>query len=281
MGGEPRPAVIVTGGAGGMGVATARILGRDHRVVLGDLGQDRLDEAVATLVGEGIEATGRVCDVTDRQSVGDLFASATGVRAVVHTAGLSPQMGSPERIVRINALGTVHVAETALDVAGEGFALVNVASSAGHMLPKVLAPTRVYKLATSDHAAFVDRLTTAASRGPRSGRSGAAYAMSKNFVQWYSARMAEAFGARGARVLSVSPGSFDTEMGRLEDRAGAGALAAGSALRRFGRPEEIAELLAFCASGRPGYLTGVDILCDGGSAARMTLKDKIAMARGA
>ncbi|HWI43166.1 MAG TPA: SDR family oxidoreductase [Nocardioides sp.] len=281
MGEGGRPVAIVTGGAGGMGLATARILGRDHRVVLGDLGRERIDAAVAALAGEGIDATGSVCDVTDRRSVADLFASAPGVRAVVHTAGVSPQMGSPERIVRINALGTVHVVEAALEVAGDGFALVNVASSAGHMLPKLLAPTRAYKLSTSDPAAFTDRLTKAAGRGPRRGRSGAAYAMSKNFVQWYSARMAEAFGARGARILSVSPGSFDTEMGRLEDKAGAGALADNSALGRFGRPEEIAELLAFCASDRPGYLTGVDILCDGGSGARMTLKDKIAMARGA
>jgi NAD(P)-dependent dehydrogenase (short-subunit alcohol dehydrogenase family) len=62
--------------------------------------------------------------------------------------------------------------------------------------------------------------------------------------------------------LSVSPGSFDTEMGRLEssqaDFLGKGALG------RFGRPEEIAELLAFCASERASYLTGVDVLCDGG-----------------
>lgn len=270
---------VVTGGAGGMGLATARILGRDHRVVLGDLDPTRLEAAVASLVAEGIEATSRVCDVTDRASVADLFAAEKGVRAVVHTAGVSPRMGEPERIVRINALGTVHVAEAALELATEGFALVNVASSAGHMLPKALAPRKAYRLALSDPAAMARALTKRAGRGPEARRSGSAYAMSKNFVQWYSARMAEPFGARGARVLSVSPGSFDTEMGRLEKSAGAGALADSSALRRFGRPEEIAELLAFCASDRPGYLTGVDILCDGGSAARMTLRDKLAMAR--
>lgn len=275
-----RPTAVVTGGAGGMGLATARILGRDHRVVLGDLGQERLDAAVATLAAEGIDATGSACDVTDRGSVAVLFAAARGVRAVVHTAGVSPQMGDPERIVRINALGTVHVTEAALEVAGRGFALVNVASTAGHMLPRLLMPTRTYQVALADPAVFTHALVRRASRGPSSIRSGAAYAISKNFVQWYSARMADGFGARGARVLSVSPGSFDTEMGRLEDEAGAGALADHSALRRFGRPDEIAELLAFCASDRPGYLTGVDILCDGGSAARMTWRDKVAMARG-
>jgi NAD(P)-dependent dehydrogenase (short-subunit alcohol dehydrogenase family) len=52
-----------------------------------------------------------------------------------------------------------------------------------------------------------------------------------------------------------------------------------AALKRFGRPEEVAELLAFCASDRAGYLTGVDILCDGGVIGSMTFRDKLAIAR--
>jgi NAD(P)-dependent dehydrogenase (short-subunit alcohol dehydrogenase family) len=92
--------------------------------------------------------------------------------------------------------------------------------------------------------------------------------------------MAAAFGARGARILSVSPGSFDTAMGRLEENSGAGKLTQYAALKRFGKPEEVAELLAFCASGKPGYLTGVDILCDGGTKAGLNLKGMISMARG-
>ena len=87
------------------------------------------------------------------------------------------------------------------------------------------------------------------------------------FVIWYSRQMAARFGAKGARIRSVSPGSFDTAMGRLEKKSGAERLVAYAALKRFGTPEEIAELLAFCASSKPGCLTGVDILCDGGTQA--------------
>jgi hypothetical protein len=53
-----------------------------------------------------------------------------------------------------------------------------------------------------------------------------------------------------------------------------------AALQRYGRPEEIAEVLVFCASERPGYLTGTDILCDCGATAGLTRKDRLAMARG-
>jgi len=79
--------------------------------------------------------------------------------------------------------------------------------------------------------------------------------------------------------VSVSPGSFDTEMGRLEEAKGAGALAEHSALGRFGKVEEIAEVLAFCASDKPGYLTGTDILVDGGPGRKMSAKEMLATLR--
>lgn len=275
---------VITGGAGGMGLATAKILGRDRHVVISDVSQAGLDAALADLTSLGVQATAVACDITDRSSVGALFAKAaeTGtVTSVVHTAGVSPQMGSAEKIVTINALGTIHVTEAALTLAGPGFALVNVASIAGHMLPAFLIPRRTYSLAATDAAQFTRKLTAAASRGPAKMHAGSAYSLSKNFVIWYTRRQAAAFGAKGARVLSVSPGSFDTAMGRLEADSGAGQLVDYAALKRFGTPEEIAELLAFCASDKPGYLTGTDILCDGGTKAGLGLKGMIAMARGA
>ena len=53
-------------------------------------------------------------------------------------------------------------------------------------------------------------------------------------------------------------------MGRLEEVSGSAEMLKKAAMKRFGRPEEIAELLAFCASDKASYLTGVDIVCDGG-----------------
>lgn len=97
--------------------------------------------------------------------------------------------------------------------------------------------------------------------------SGLAYAISKAFVIWYTRSLAVAFGERGARIVSVSPGSFDTAMGKLEKDHGAAELLETAAIKRFGRPEEIAAVLAFCAAEASSYLTGVDILVDGGSRA--------------
>ncbi|WP_298176921.1 hypothetical protein [Saccharomonospora sp.] len=137
---------------------------------------------------------------------------------------MSPQMGSAESIVRINALGTVHLTETFLAFAGQGAALVNVASIAGHLFPRLLVPTRSSRLALTDPATFLGKLTWSTRLAPQAMRPGLAYSLSKNFVIWYSQRRATAFGAKGARILSVSPGSFDTEMGRLEEKSGSGRL---------------------------------------------------------
>jgi len=262
---------VITGGTGGMGLATARILGRDHRIVLADLDQDRIDRAVEELSTEGIDAAGFVCDIADRASVERLFDSAAAgghrVRAVVHTAGISPQMGGPDRIARINGLGTVHVARAFLPRASEGDALVNVASTAGHGFPKALIPFRAFPLADTDPVRF-ERAVVKRSRWlGRKLRSGLAYGISKSFVIWYTRRMAVAFGRVGARIVSVSPGTFDTAMGQLEKDHGASEFLKVAAIKRFGLPQEVAAVLAFCASEGPGYLTGADVLVDGGSRA--------------
>jgi NAD(P)-dependent dehydrogenase (short-subunit alcohol dehydrogenase family) len=263
--------VIITGGAGGMGLATARLLGADHRIVLTDVSGERLDAAVAELAARGIDATAVVADITERASIDRVFAvaeeSGSHVRAVVHTAGISPQMGTAEKVARINGTGTVNVTQAFLARAGEGDVLVNVASVAGHQLPRVLLPIGAFRRAGSHPAAFEKAIVGRARVFGRKLHSGVAYGISKAFVIWYSRQQAAAFGARGARIVSVSPGSFDTAMGRLESDHGAAALLEVSAIRRFGKPEEIAAVLAFAAGEAPGYLTGTDILVDGGTRA--------------
>ncbi len=272
---------VITGGAGGMGLATAKIVGCDHTLVLCDVRQERLTAAAATLKDLGMTPTVINCDVTDRGAVSDLLDTATGLgtlASVIHTAGVSPSMGPADYVMRTNALGTANVNEAFHATAGEGSAIVNVASMAAHMLPAELIPTAQFPLALDDPDAFMEAMMTACNIAPEGARSGIAYALSKSFVRWYSQSQAERFNARGLRIVSVSPGSIDTEMGRLEEQAGAGAMVADAAVPRWGRPEEMAELLAFCASDRAGYLTGTDILNDGGVIASMTERARVAAA---
>jgi NAD(P)-dependent dehydrogenase (short-subunit alcohol dehydrogenase family) len=263
---------VITGGAGGMGLATAKIVGRDHTVVLCDVRQDRLESAAVALTELGMQPRVVNCDVTDRQAVARLFETASSfgtIASVIHTAGVSPSMGEAQFVMRTNAIGTVNVNECFFASAGEGSAIVNVASMAAHMLPDEMIPTARFPLAMKDEAAFMDQMTSVCNVVPEEARSGIAYAVSKSFVRWYSTSQAERFNGRRLRIVSVSPGSVDTEMGRLEEQAGAGAMVADAAVPRWGEAHEMAELLAFCASERAGYLTGTDILNDGGVIASM------------
>ncbi|KWX66401.1 SDR family oxidoreductase [Mycobacterium sp. NAZ190054] len=274
---------LITGGAGGMGTATARLVGKDHEVVLADVRQDRLDAASAELTGLGITVHAVNCDVTGRQGIDTLFEKVSGLgtlASVIHTAGVSPSMGDPEYVMRTNALGTVNVGEAFFATAGEGAAIVNVASMAAHLLPAELIPTATFPLALQDTDAFMAEMLQACAIAPEEARSGLSYALSKSFVRWYSSSQAERFNTRGLRIVSVSPGSIDTEMGRLEEQAGAGAMVTDAAVPRWGKPEEMAALLAFCAGDQAGYLTGTDILSDGGVVASMTERARLAAQTG-
>jgi NAD(P)-dependent dehydrogenase (short-subunit alcohol dehydrogenase family) len=277
------PVSVITGGAGGMGLATAKIVGRDHTLVLCDVRPERLTAATAALDGLGITATAVNCDVTDRSAVGELLRTAGGlgtIASVIHTAGVSPSMGPADYVMRTNAIGTVNVNEEFYAAAGEGSVIVNVASMAAHMLPAELIPTAQFPLAVHEVDAFWDAMMAACEPIPEAARSGYAYALSKSFVRWYSQSQAERFNARGLRIVSISPGSVDTEMGLLEEQAGAGAMVADFAVPRWGKAEEMAELLAFCASTKAGYLTGTDILNDGGVIASMTERARVTAAGG-
>ncbi|BBX19580.1 oxidoreductase [Mycolicibacterium duvalii] len=275
--------IVITGGAGGMGTATAKVVGTDHKVVLADVRTDRLDAAAAELAGLGVDVTAVHCDVTDRAAVADLFDRAAGLgtlSAVIHTAGVSPSMGDAEYVMRTNALGTLYVDEVFHDTAGAGSAVVNVASMAAYLVPEELLPIAQYALALTDESTFLTEMLTACEVVPEDMRSGVAYAVSKAFVRWYSSAQAERFNTRGQRIVSVSPGSIDTEMGRLEEQAGAAAMVTDAAVPRWGTPQEMAELLAFCASSRAGYLTGTDILNDGGVVASMRERARVAAQAG-
>ena len=259
--------VAVITGAGGMGAPTAELLAADHAGGLADDRQDRLDTAVSALAAKGISATAVLCDVTDRKAVEALFATAAGlgtVDAVVHTAGVSPNMGDADYVMRTNALGTLYVNEVFHGSAAEGAAIVNVASMASYLMPDEMLPTQHFDLAFTDEKRFIAELLAVCELAPAELQSGMAYGVSKNFVRWYTTSQTERFTGRGLRIVSVSPGSVDTEMGRLEESSGSGAIVANAAVPRWGTAQEMADLFAFCVSDRAGYLTGTDILNDGG-----------------
>ncbi|MBR2339262.1 MAG: SDR family NAD(P)-dependent oxidoreductase [Clostridia bacterium] len=259
---------VITGGGSGMGLEAAKLMPKDKIIVLAGRTVKKLEGAVEQLKALGFEAYAKACDTSDRESVKELasFAASLGeVKNVINSAGLSPAMADGEKIIRVNALGTVYINQEFSKVMGEGSVIVDVSSNSAYILPSFIIPKKAYALADTDEDKFVNKLLKRSrlAKGDYQ-RSGFAYSLSKNFVVWYAKKCAYEYGKKGIRVVSLSPGLIATDMGNLEAKDG-GMLIPFSCEERMGKPEELGYALATVADERNGYLAGVDVLCDGGS----------------
>lgn len=262
---------VVTGGGSGIGLATAKVMGKTSTVLLVGRTPSKLEGALQELTALGIEVKTFACDVGDRKAVHELaqFAASLGkVKAVIHAAGMSPHMASGESIFRANAIGTIYINEEFSEVMDANSCIIDVSSMSAYMMEADKLPVAVYPLSLKSATEFEAKLVEILGSIPESHRAAMGYIFSKHFVIWYAQQSACLYGGRGIRVLSVSPGTFETPMGDLEGEAAA-KFAIDGALKRVGQPEEIAKLIAFIASDDASYLTGTDILCDGGAIAAM------------
>ena len=260
---------VITGGGSGMGFEAAKFMPKDKIIVVSGRTMSKLEGAVAQLKKLGYDAYAKTCDTSSRESVKELveFALSLGeIKNVINSAGVSPAMkGTPDGILKINALGTVYVNQEFSKVMKPGSVIVDVSSNSAYILPSFIIPKKAYALAETDEDKFVKTLVKRASMAKGEyQRKGFAYSLSKNFVVWYAKKCAFEYGLKGIRVVSLSPGLIATDMGNLEKEDG-GMLIPFSAEERMGKPEELGYALATVADERNGYLAGVDILCDGGS----------------
>lgn len=262
--------VVITGGGSGMGLEAAKYMPKEKIIVLSGRTVAKLEKAVNTLTELGFTAYAHACDTSNRESVRELAAYAASlgtVKNVINAAGLSPNMADGEKILRVNALGTVYVNEEFAKVMGPGSVICDISSNSAYSLPGFLTglAKKSYPLAESDEAAYLKKQLKLANMAKTDyQKSGFAYALSKNFVCWYARKCAFAYGKQGIRVVSLSPGLIATDMGKLEEKEG-GFLIPFTAEERMGRPEELGFAIATVADERNGYLAGVDVLCDGGS----------------
>jgi NAD(P)-dependent dehydrogenase (short-subunit alcohol dehydrogenase family) len=251
---------VVTGGAGGIAHACARRLADRGPVLLADFAPDRLEAAAAALGGDVHTA---VCDVADPESVAALAGAAAELGpfgVLVHTAGLAPPAPhEPRRVLDVNLAGTARVLEAFVELATPGSVAVCIASLAGH---RAFAAEHDELLADPLAPDLYDRLQAA---GATRDDVLATYSVSKRGVILECRRRAAAWGAKGARIVSVSPGLvLDTSIGQAAATIHAGAYVEQSAAKRAGVAADIAGAVAFLTSDDAAYVTGCDLLVDGG-----------------
>jgi NAD(P)-dependent dehydrogenase (short-subunit alcohol dehydrogenase family) len=255
--------VLVVIGVGGMGEAIARRLGSGRKLLIADFNAETLATVRARLELEGHDVTARPIDVADPDDVASLAddAAALGpVRWVAHTAGIG---GIPvERTLAVDLFGVAYVIEEFERVIEPGGAAVVIASMAGHTSPhidpddaKLLSVTPARELPSLD---CVD--------AERIG-AGAAYSYSKRANQLRVQAASVSWGRKGARINSISPGVILTPMGRgALEMAGpiVGEMVAKAPMQRAGTPEDIAAAVEFLLGPNASYVTGTDLLVDGG-----------------
>ena len=258
---------VVTGGGSGIGFAAAKeVAAKRYYVILVGRNKKKLENAVQELQSMGYEAEAFGCDVSDREACFTLAKHAAEcgeVKAVLHIAGMSPHMGSAEKIMQANAMGTVNINDAFFEVIAEGGCVIDTSSTSAYMAPSFIMPKRLYPLSRVNRKLFLEKMMKRVNLFPKKTREGVAYSISKHFTIWYAKQDAARFAEKKARVLSITPGNFETPLGTLEQEEASTYLKF-AAVKRNGRPEEIAPLYVALLDERMGYLTGADILCDGG-----------------
>ena len=259
--------VVIVIGAGSIGVAIARRVSAGKHVLLADLDLENAEAAAEVMADAGFETSTAVVDVSSRESVLALVETASGlgsVTAVVHAAGVSPSQAPPDLILNVDLYGTALVLEEFGRVIAPGGAAVVIASQSGHRLPALTAEEDA-ALATTP---VEDLLALPMLQPDRVTDSLHAYQLSKRGNVLRVMAQAVVWGRRGARVNAISPGIIITPLAR-DELSGARAegyrtMLSRSPAGRAGTPDEVATVAALLMGPDGAFITGSDVLMDGG-----------------
>jgi len=228
--------VIVTGGASGIGRATALLLAREGaQVFVGDIDE----KGGAALAGEGRNIEFHPLDLTQPASIEAFAAAAGSVDGLVNGAGwdrIEPFMQNPpemvEQVISINLMGALRLTRAVLPpmIAAQAGKIVNISSDAG-----------------------------------RVGSTGeTVYAAAKGGIIAFTKSLAREMARYRINVNCVCPGPTDTPLFQRQPERMREALTRAIPFRRIARPEEIAEAVMFFLGRRSDYITGQVLSVSGG-----------------
>ena len=236
--------VIVTGGASGIGRATALLAAREGaRIVVGDIDEAGGRAVAAEAAGQGLRISYLPLDLTDKGSIDGFVAAFDGeagrADGLVNAAGwdvIQPFLENPpemwERVIAINLLGAIRLTRGLLPAMVEARSgkIVNIASDAG-----------------------------------RVGSTGeTVYAAAKGGLIAFTKSLAREMARHQINVNCVCPGPTDTPLFRRQPERMREALTRAIPFRRIAQPQEIAEAVLFFLSRRTDYVTGQVLSVSGG-----------------
>lgn len=259
--------VIVVIGPGSIGQAIARRVSAGKRVLLADLRQENAEAAATVLGNAGFEVSATTVNISSRQSVQALVAQAGAlgdVTGVIHAAGVSPSQATPEMILSVDLYGTAVLLEEFGKIIARGGAGVVISSQSGHRLG-ALTPEQSAALALTP----ADELLALPFLQPAQVKDTLhAYQLSKRGNALRVMAEAVRWGKRGARINAISPGIIITPLAKDEL---SGPRAEGyrrmidlCPVGRAGTPDEVGSVGALLMGPDGAFITGSDVLMDGG-----------------
>jgi NAD(P)-dependent dehydrogenase (short-subunit alcohol dehydrogenase family) len=259
--------VLVVIGPGQIGQAIARRVGAGKHILLADLQRPHAEAAATTLENAGYTTSVATVDVSSRQAIQELVETATrlgDITGLIHAAGVSPTQASPKTILTVDLYGTALVLEAFGQVIAPGGAGVVIASQSGHRLP-ALTEAQNRALATTPSEGLL-QLPFLQPEHVRDSLH--AYQLSKRGNSLRVMAEAVRWGRRGARINAISPGIIMTPLAKDELNGPRGdgyrRMIAISAAGRAGTPDEVATVAGLLMGPDGGFITGSDILMDGG-----------------
>lgn len=263
--------ISVVVGVGGMGRAIAARIGSGRHLLLADFDEALLDRVAGQFTEQGFEVSTHRVDAGDPVSVAELAAAAAGtgpIRHLVHTAGVSPANASTEAIVRVDLCGVAYVLDEFAPLMARGGAGIVIASMAGHLTQLTVEQETALAATPAAELAELPFLNPEPALPPM-----LAYPIAKRGATLRVQAAARAWGRFGARVNSISPGVISTAQGRDELAGDSGArmrqMIEQSATGRIGTAEDIAAAAAYLLDPSSSFVTGADLLVDGGVVATM------------
>jgi len=264
--------VVVLLGAGDMGLAIIKRISAGKKILLADINEEKLESLQKDLTYSGYDVETQVTDAMDEESIKQLAQKADSLGKVMYfidTAGASPSQASPEHIINLDLIGTSYAIDEFGKVMARGGAGLIISSMTGYM-HSPLTPEDENQLRTTETSKLkeLECLSEDVITNP-----GIAYVVSKKAnqlrVQYASAT---SWAEKGARINTISPGIIVTPLAydefnssgegyqRMIDVCGA---------KRVGTSDEIAFASEFLLSNKAGFITGIDLLIDGGTIAAL------------
>ncbi len=262
--------VLMLVGAGQIGMAIARRVGYGMKILVGDKNGANATAIAQIMSAAGFDTTPLVMDLSSRESIRTMIREAQQygkLTMLVNAAGVSPSQASIEAILKVDLYGTAVLLEEVGKVIAPGGCGVTISSQSGHRLPQ-LSPEEDAQLACTP----AEELLGLRLLQPGNIRDTLhAYQLAKRCNEKRVMAESVKWGARGARLNSISPGIIVTPLAIDEFNGPRGDfyknMFAKCPAGRPGTADEVANVAELLMSDRGAFITGADFLVDGGATA--------------